>query len=121
MLAIKVLDRVADRFGRPAQFLGYAATDLRQVADAEAVETMCATQILSLLHQLWLLEFPALLNAILMGGQEGIRQRGQKSHLTPAVVQDRQTDQAALPPAVDRLRGHVELAAEFLQRQHRFV
>ena len=59
------------------------------------------------------------LDAVLVGRQERIDQRGQKADLPPAVEQDRQADQAPLAPAVDRLGRDVQLLADLFQRQHR--
>src|SRR4029453_14298736 len=115
MLPIKVLDRVPDGLGGSLQLPCDAAADLRQVAGDQGPKAPGAPANFPLLRFRELAELAALLHPLLMGCQEGIRQRRQKTHLTPPVVQDRQTDQTALSPAVDGLGRDVELAAEFLQ------
>src|SRR2546425_654945 len=120
MLNIKVLDRVANRLGRSAQAPRDASAHFGKAAEAEPGEAAGAAENLILFFLAEERELAALLDAILVGGQEGIHQRRNKTELTMAIANDRDADQAALAPAVDRLGGDAQLLADFVNRHHGF-
>jgi len=118
VLAVEVLDRVADRLGAAPQAAGDPAAHLGQRA-ARVGQPAGAAEDVFLLLLRHLREPAAALHALLVGGDERLHQAGQKAQLPAAVVQEGQPDQAALLPPVDRLRRDVESLAQLLQRQDR--
>src|SRR5437870_5757511 len=98
MLDIKILDRVADRLGRSMQPAGDASADFGEAAEAEAGEPAGAAENVVLFVLAQKRELAALLDAILVGGQERVHQRRNKAELAMAVADDRDADQAALAP-----------------------
>src|SRR5437762_10588060 len=100
MLNVEVLDRVADRLGRAAQALGDPSAHFRKAAKAKAGEAAGAAKDELLFLGRELREPAALLDPLLVGGQEGVHERRQKTNLAPAIADHRDADQAALAPAV---------------------
>ena len=119
MVAVEVLDRVTHRFGRPAQAAGDAPADLGQRGGAAPAQAAGTPQNLFLLLFRQLRKSAASATRSLFVARKGPTSDGKKADLAAAVAQDRQADQAALAPAVDRLGRDVQLLADLFQRQHR--
>src|SRR5437899_1000204 len=103
MFPVEVLDGVTDGLGGTSQPVGDAAAHFGERTGADASQPACPAQnILSLIPGK-LGKPAATLDLVLVDFQERIHQRRQKSHMAAALVEDRQTDQTLLPPAIDRL------------------
>ena len=88
MLAVVVLDRVADRLDRPAQAAGDAPADLGQGAATDARQTTGPPQDVLALVVGHLREAAAALHAVRVGRQKAIDHRLQEADLTLAVGND---------------------------------
>jgi hypothetical protein len=96
-----------------------ASADFGQAAEAEPGKAPGATQNVFLFFRRKQGELSTPGYALLIGGQKGVHQRRNKAKLAMTIADHGDADQAALAPTVDRLRRHVELLADLVNRQHR--
>ncbi len=119
VLAVEILDGVANGFGGAAEAMGNAAAHFGQGAAGDARQTAGAAQNVLFFHLAQLRKPPAPLHPHLVRAQKRVHQRWQEAHLPAALEQYGQADQATFAPAVDGLGCHVELAAKFFEGHHR--
>ena len=119
MGAVEVLDRVADRLGRPSQSAGESAADLGQ-RPAGGGEPAGGADDLFLFVVAQVREPAAALDLALVRRHELLDDGSREAEVPTAVVQYPPADQVVHRlPTAKGLRRHVQKLADLFERQHR--